>query len=774
MKRKNILVIGGAGSLTDQLIRQFSKEGHRVSLLTGAVPGARSYPRVFERYDFSYTSEVLPEVFASVSPDVTVFAGACDAAFTWEDERRDAVDFVSAVMNVLSALIGQKKGRFVYLSDGGVFRDDGSVLHGEDDAPSADTPRGLALAQAEDLCRRMTAGSGIDLIIARLSGCYHLPKSPEDVNDALTEYCIKYLRDGGTPAADNRRLMPLAESDAVFFLTRLALAPAHAHTCYQIASGRELRCSELRQMVAREAEKLGYTVPADGSGGKNAGRKSLRTDPERRMADRTAGTGAKSAGGAGITFAHLRRPQAMLDNQRFREEFGINRLSDFEGDVAALVAHVLKNRESFLAAAGGKPGLAAFLRKELGWLGGVLLPIVENVVCFLVACVLTRVAGGGKYFARIDFYLLYVLLFAILYGQHHAILSAFLSTAGFLLMQLRASSAQGLLLDYGTYVWVAQLFILGLAVGYLRDRLSDQKNEALQDHEHMTKQIRDVREINESNVRVKDSLQTQIVNQNDSIGKIYEITSTLDKTNSEDVLFQAMDILRQIMGSEDVALYTVSRSEYARLFSATTEKAASLGSSIRFRDLGELSEALLDGRPYINRSLREDLPMMACAIHEGEEIRTLIMIWQLPWEKMTLGQASILTVTSLLIQNAVLRANRYLDALESQRFVEDTRILRQEAFVSILEAYRNAAGRGLTAFTLLRLPDGSPDRQAEEGRRASSCLRINDYLGQGPDGKLYALLPNTSGKNARFVLERLNSAGIRGEILSSSKTEVTA
>ena len=83
MRRKNILVIGGPGSLTGQLIRSFSKEGHRVSLLTGSRNSEAKYPRVFERYDFPYASENLPDVFESVSPDVTVFAGAYDSSFSW-------------------------------------------------------------------------------------------------------------------------------------------------------------------------------------------------------------------------------------------------------------------------------------------------------------------------------------------------------------------------------------------------------------------------------------------------------------------------------------------------------------------------------------------------------------------------------------------------------------------------------------------------------------------------------------------------------------------
>ena len=413
------------------------------------------------------------------------------------------------------------------------------------------------------------------------------------------------------------------------------------------------------------------------------------------------------------------------------------------------------------------------MRKEFGWLGKALLPVLENLACFVVAFLLSDSAAGGKYFSRIDFYLLYVLLFAILYGQHQAIFSAVLATVGFLFSQLRSSSGTGMLLDYSTYVWIAQLLILGLSVGYLRDRLTTQKEESRLDHDYMEAQLDDVREINKSNLRVKDALHNQVVNQNDSIGKIYTITASLDQYNPEEVLFRAMDILRKIMGSEDIALYTVHHSEYARLFSATSTLAASLGNSVKYRELGELYEAVREGRPFINRKMEEGLPQMACAIREGEELRTIIMIWRLPWEKMTLGQSSILTVTSLLIQNAVLRANRYLQ--QEQRYVEGTQILREDAFASILTAYHNALEHRLTEYTLLKLWEDGETSVEELGERVQGCFRQNDYLGVGHDGALYALLPSVSEKNIGAVMDRLKekAGDVRTEVSETANTEVT-
>ena len=78
---------------------------------------------------------------------------------------------------------------------------------------------------------------------------------------------------------------------------------------------------------------------------------------------------------------------------------------------------------------------------------------------------------GSQYFSQLDFYLLYVLLFAIVYGQQQATFSALLATAGYLFRQTYTRSGFEVMLDYNTYVWIAQLFILGLVVGYMHDQI---------------------------------------------------------------------------------------------------------------------------------------------------------------------------------------------------------------------------------------------------------------------------------------------------------------
>ena len=203
------------------------------------------------------------------------------------------------------------------------------------------------------------------------------------------------------------------------------------------------------------------------------------------------------------------------------------------------------------------------------------------------------------------------------------------------------------------------------------------------------------------------------------------------------------------MGSKDVAIYTVANRSYARLFSATSEKARSLGNSINYSEMDAMYTVLAGKKVYINKNMDERYPLMANAIYSEDE--------------MQLIQANMLTVIGYLIQNAVVRANRYLSALEQQRYIKGTNILEPEAFLALVKAYLNARDKGLTQCALLSVDTKENDRD-EVGKRLIKLLRQSDYVGELEGGKMYALLANTSAKDATMVKERFEKEGVSCQI----------
>ena len=80
-------------------------------------------------------------------------------------------------------------------------------------------------------------------------------------------------------------------------------------------------------------------------------------------------------------------------------------------------------------------------------------------------------------------------------------------------------------------------FILGLVVGYMRDQIRIMRLESQELEEHLHRQIVNIQDINESNVRVKEVMEQQLIDHKDSIGKIYSITAGLEQRMPDEVIF---------------------------------------------------------------------------------------------------------------------------------------------------------------------------------------------------------------------------------------------
>lgn len=167
-----------------------------------------------------------------------------------------------------------------------------------------------------------------------------------------------------------------------------------------------------------------------------------------------------------------------------------------------------------------------------------------------------------------------------------------------------------------------------MIVGYMRDQLQFIREENEEEIQYLSRKVDDISDINDSNVRMKQSFETQLVNQRDSLGKIYEITSSLEAYEPEEVLFYAAKVLGQLMDSRDVAVYMVANGDYARLFSFTSPEAKRLGNSIKYTDMEDLYQDLKERRVFINKKMDEKLPLMASAVYTEEKMELMLMIWE--------------------------------------------------------------------------------------------------------------------------------------------------
>ena len=719
----NVLLIGGASKVMDTMIDKLNKSNHRIYLLTGQKGKDKergiSRKRVFEKYDFLYDSESVKDVMESVRPEIVLFMGAYDTNFEWKHHgRTESVRYTSSLINILSAYSMLGGGRFVYLSSQEVFSNSYANDIPETEKVSPKGFKALAVAQGEELCGNYRNMQDVDTVVLRLDQVYSVPQKGQEESNPCYRMCLEALKRGSISANGRNSFSMLYVNDAVELIYKVMTAEQVGQPCYHISSMEEINEMEFAQIII---EKMGAGIT---------------------ITDQSVGE----------KYRHI------LDGRNYQNEFGQRIFTHYPEGVGEVAAYMKRYSDSFLKSEDAGGGWGGRLLHGTKVAAKSLLPLLENLICFVILYILYDRAAGSQYFGRLDFYLLYVLLFAAIYGQQEAIFSALLASVGYCFRQTDGHIQFEILLDYNTYVWMAQLFIVGMVVGYIRDRLRHTQDDKEEELGYLYERIEDISEINDSNVRMKRNFEAQLVNHKDSLGKIYEITSSLERYETEEVLFYAAQVLGELMDSRDVALYIVANRDYARLFSATSPEARKLGNSVKYTAMGDMYHELSNGRVYINKNMEAELPLMASAVYAEDEMQLILMVWGIPWQRMTLSEANRLTVIGTLIQNASVRASRYLESLKGQRYIQGTSVLNEGAFTQLVKAFLDAKSKGLTECTLVEIVTGYQGYE-QASALLESCIRQTDYMGTMEGGKLYILLSNTDLENAEGVRDRFRKLG---------------
>ena len=150
---------------------------------------------------------------------------------------------------------------------------------------------------------------------------------------------------------------------------------------------------------------------------------------------------------------------------------------------------------------------------------------------------------------------------------------------------------------------------------------------------------------------------------------------------------------------------------------------------------------------------------MANAIFGGDQMQIIIMVWGISWERMTLGQANVLAIASYLTQNAVLRADKYMEVLRSQRYLGNTHVMEAEAFDQLISAFLRAREKGFTKCTLINVTNTQGYAIEDLDKKLDNVLRDTDYVGLTAAGTIQVLLANSGPADAEFAIKRLQNAG---------------
>jgi hypothetical protein len=384
----------------------------------------------------------------------------------------------------------------------------------------------------------------------------------------------------------------------------------------------------------------------------------------------------------------------------------------------------------------------------------VFWPVIETAIAFIIVQIFIVLTQDATFHQVVDVYLMYVIVIAVVLGAIPSVIAFSLSVLGKFSLVFANGEIIENFSNYHTYLWVIQLFAVSILTGYIKDYYKRSMINMKEENSYLKNEIQSIKEINNSNVEVKNVFEERLINYRDSYAKIYEILSELDQYESKAVMFKAAPVIADIMNSQDVAIYTYEAyNNYCRLMASTSEDARNKGKSFKLDRFIELEETIKNKGVYMNRSLRADHPMFAAGTYNGDKLEVVIMVWSMDIDKINLHASNMLSMVSKLMERSMSRAVTYMNSLKRDSYIQGTNVLDTKAFRKVLEIYCRGEYEGVLEYSLLEVFSHNYG-EVELFNKIDELTRDTDYLGIGKDGSVFILLTNANDFETIKVIER--------------------
>ncbi len=400
-----------------------------------------------------------------------------------------------------------------------------------------------------------------------------------------------------------------------------------------------------------------------------------------------------------------------------------------------------------------------------------LVPYIENAAGALLMAGVAYLQGGNpvNHATAFDMNYLYIATMGLLYGKRHALISMVLSTI-ILLWSLIAGGSNLIALLYmpSELLHITSYLFAAVLIGFFADGRSYERESALWRHNEDRARIEDMRHLYDQNAEIKDGLYHRIVNSDDSIGRIYRIVKKLDSVSVENVFTQAAVVASLILDVRNIAVYVMgSEQHYLRQKVHMGEIAEKAPRSLSVKGTSYLADVVQKKEIYVNRELVKDVPDLAAPVVWNGDVIAVVEVFGMDFSQWSIDQMNLLSITTRLIAASMGRAYQYEAEAAGRRYIEGTRVMREDEFRRILselsERRRLAGGFNMS---MLRVDmDGMNVNSFDE--RCGTLVRSEDFIGE-MSGGIYILLPDADDEITRMVQQRLSYAGIKTEAVEAA------
>ena len=390
--------------------------------------------------------------------------------------------------------------------------------------------------------------------------------------------------------------------------------------------------------------------------------------------------------------------------------------------------------------------------------------VLECLLLFVVVQLLLQYTSDTVFFRYVDLRLFFVVIIGSTYGMLWGLLAGILAGVSLYFSYLQIN-VTGIMLFYNMDYWLPFMIYLitGAVTGYIKSSKDQKQRFAEEERRMLEDKYVFLNGVYRFAIDNKGEYKRQILNYQDSFGKIFEAVSRLDSVVLDDIFMQGVETMERILDNHSIAIYTVDDwQKYGRLVACSSGMSDRLRKSIAIESIAPVYEVIRKGDTWKNTSFIQDLPMYSNAIVSDGNVRLIICLYDAANDQTSLYYVNLFTILCNLVRVSFLRAFDYQDAIQDRKYYEQTDILRPEYFLKELEIQQKMSEAGVASHLLLKVESEDAESLTEKSR---GLVRQSDYIGMDEKGGLYLLLSMVTKDTFSVIGERLKNKGIAYSIV---------
>lgn len=616
-----VLVTGGYGFIGSHVVETFYKEGYEVFIIDNLSSGSPDNVSCRHKsYTFDVEDRRCDEIFKNNAFDVVVhLAGRAGTSYSVENPFACIKANILGLLNMLELSDKYKVKRFIYASSAAVYGNNKKDMVDENTECNPLTPYGISSLAGEHFCLRWNNIYNLETVCLRLSNVYGPRQGLYGEGCVLSKY-IENIIIGREITVyghgdQTRDFIHVYDAAEVIFRA----AESYITGIYNVSANMDHSINDIIYKLNRIKKVKGIIY-------KNAKKWDIMS--------------------------------SRLDNTRIKKELDWIPRFQFDEGISLTYEWYLKNNFE------RKTDSRKPQKRQYTKLVKAALPFIENAVSFIIVILLSRLLNTDSYFNVIDPCLIYIILMGAAYGTRQSLISGILS--GLLNTYNSVTSGRdlfSLLLDTGYFSHILSYILVGTSVGYIVNKQNRQAHSDKLKNETLKEKCEFLQQMYNETYLVKSQLQQQILNYEDSYGKIYEIIKSLDNLNTRHLYESAVKVLEETLKADEICIYTVNTSQtYLELAAGSNKESFEPDKLIvfeYFNRIVNIKDLILKDKVFVNKDLVHGLPLLAAPVLYENRLREIIAVYNTNFDLLTLDYINLFKIMSKLINISLSKAHTF-------------------------------------------------------------------------------------------------------------------